>query len=189
MTHDAALKKGNIFVLSGPSGSGKTSVVARLKALPGFFYSVSATTRTPRTGETDGVDYLFLSKEVFESMIADSLLAEYAEVAGNLYGTPAAPLDEALRSGGTAIVDIDVQGAMRIKEKFPEAILVFIAPPSTQVLERRLRGRATDSDEAITRRLQLARSEMEFMPRYDHVVVNDDLDQTVKTVENIILSA
>ena len=187
MTDDRSRKSGRLFVISGPSGSGKTSIVQRLKELPGLFYSISATSRAPRAGETQGVDYLFHSREEFEKMVEAGAFAEYAEVAGNLYGTPADPLKKALERGQDALVDIDVNGAMQIKEAFPEATLIFIEPPDMQVLEKRLRDRATESEGTIARRLELARREMEFLPRYDCSVVNDELERAIDEVKDIIL--
>ena len=187
MTEDDGKTRGRLFVISGPSGSGKTSIVGRLKGLPGVFYSVSATSREARPGEVDGRDYLFVSRREIERMAAEGGLAEYAEVAGNLYGTPKRPLEEALAEGRTALVDIDVQGAMQIREAFGEAYLVFIKPPSMDVLEERLRARGTESEEAVEKRLDLARREMEYLPKYDVAVENDDLDHAVEKVEAIII--
>lgn len=184
MTKDAC--SGILYVISGPSGSGKTTLVGAVKALPGVFYSVSVTTRQPRPGEAEGVDYHFATREEFERMAAEGNLAEYAEVAGNLYGTPREPLMRALAEGKTAIVDIDVQGAMQIREKCPEARLVFIEPPSMAILEERLRGRGTESEEAVQRRLALAAREMLYAPRYPYHVINDDLDRAVRALKAIV---
>jgi len=186
MTSEGGKNTGRLFVISGPSGSGKTSIVHELKGLPGVFYSVSVTSRRPRPGERDGRDYRFLTREEFERMAAEGGLAEYAEVAGNLYGTPKKPLQEALEKGLAALVDVDVQGAMQIRESFPEALLVFIKPPSMEVLERRLRSRGTESEEAIERRLTLARREMEYLPEYDVEIENDDLENAVSKVKALI---
>ena len=177
---------GGIYVISGPSGSGKTSIVERLKNLEGVFYSISVTSRGPRAGEVDGRDYHFVSRDEFGRLVDERRLAEWAEVAGNLYGTPAEALASALHEGKKALVDIDVQGAMRIKEAFPAARLIFIEPPDMNELEHRLRARATDSDESIEKRLELARREMEYLPKYDVAVVNDDLDAAVEEVKRII---
>jgi len=179
-------RAGRLYVVSGPSGSGKTTIVSRLKGLPGLYYSVSVTTRAPRPGEVDGRDYRFVSRRKFEEMIAAGEFAEHAQVAGNLYGTPKAPLVEALDAGGKALVDIDVQGAMEIKERFPDAVLVFIEPPNMAALEERLRKRGTESEDSVRRRLDLARREMEYAPRYDYRVVNDDLDRAAAQVRSII---
>ncbi len=189
MTDDRCASQPGLFVISGPSGSGKTTIVARLRDIPGIFYSVSVTSRSPRKGEREGRDYLFVAREEFERMIRDAELAEYAEVAGNLYGTPRLPLEEALESGRTVLVDIDVQGAMQIRQAFPRACLIFIRPPSMEDLARRLCERATDSPETIEKRLKLAESEMERLPEYDRVVVNDELDRAVEETKRIILGS
>jgi guanylate kinase len=178
--------KGRLFVVSGPSGSGKSTIVSRLKELPGIFYSVSVTSRAPRPGEVDGRDYRFVSKARFEEMAAAGEFAEHAEVAGNCYGTPKAALLAALAQGRTALVDIDVQGAMQIRERFADARLIFIEPPTMEALEERLRKRGTESEEAIRRRLELARREMGFAERYDFRVVNDDLAKAVSEVKAIM---
>jgi len=179
---------GRLFVISGPSGSGKTTLVARMKDLPGFFYSVSVTSRPSRPNEREGKDYYFVTRGHFEKMVSQDTFAEHACVAGNLYGTPKQPLHEALAAGRNALVDIDVQGAMQIKEKFPRAVLVFIEPPSMDVLESRLRGRGTESQEAIERRLALAKREMEYAGQYDYRIVNDDLERAVRELRDILLS-
>jgi len=178
--------RGRLFVISGPSGSGKTTIVSRLRGLPGTYCSVSITSRPPRPGEVDGSDYHFVSRREFERMIERGELAEHARVAGNLYGTPKAPLLEALAAGKTALVAIDVQGAMQMKESFPAARLIFIEPPSMEVLEERLRARRTDSNETVERRLSLAAREMEYAPRYDYRIVNDDLERAVTETKNLV---
>ncbi len=180
--------QGALFVISGPSGAGKSTIVSRLKQLPGVFYSVSVTSRSKRPGEKEAVDYHFVAREDFQKLVDSSGFAEYAEVAGNMYGTPRAPLEDALARGLKAIVDIDVQGAMQIKEKFPFARLIFIEPPGMDVLEQRLRKRGTESEEVVRRRLDIARGEMESAPRYDYRVVNDDLESAIEKTKNIILS-
>lgn len=184
----AETRGGRLFVISGPSGSGKTTLVSRMKDLPGFFYSVSFTSRPPRPNEREGKDYYFVTRDHFETMVSQDTFAEHASVAGNLYGTPGGPLLEALAAGRNALVDIDVQGAMQIKGKFPEAVLVFIEPPSMDVLEGRLRKRGTESAEAIERRLALARREMECVEKYDYRIVNDDLERAVRDLRDILLS-
>lgn len=186
MNDSQKVDAGGLFVISGPSGSGKTSIVERLKDLEGVFYSISVTSRSPRAGEVDGRDYHFVSREQFARLVDEGSLAEWAEVAGNLYGTPARPLESALEEGRKALVDIDVQGAMRMKEVFPAARLIFIEPPDMNELEKRLRARATDSNESIEKRLELAGREMEYLPKYDVAIVNDDLDAAVEKVKRII---
>ena len=179
--------RGRLFVISGPSGSGKTTIIKSLKWLPGIFYSVSATSRAPRPGEADGRDYWFVTREQFEKMAREGLFAEHAEVAGNFYGTPAGQLDKALAEGRAAVVDIDVQGAMQIKRKFPQATLVFIEPPDIKALEARLRKRGTESEAVVERRLALARREMECAKDYDYRVVNDSLEEATRRIKDIIL--
>ena len=188
MTRADNLDRGRLFVISGPSGSGKTSIVARLKNLPGVFYSVSVTSRAPRAGEVDGADYRFVSRDEFRRMVRLGRLAEHAQVAGNLYGTPRRPLEKALREGKRAIVDIDVQGAAQIKRAFPEARLIFIQPPSMEDLERRLRARGTETEQTIQERLALARREMEFLPKYDAAVANADLEKATEQVKKLIMA-
>jgi guanylate kinase len=189
MSDAADSGRGRLFVISGPSGSGKTSIMRKVRALPEIYYSVSATSRKPRPGEIEGVDYRFVTRERFEEMIGEDGLAEHFEVAGNLYGTPREPLEEALAEGRTAVVDIDVRGAMRLKESFPEARLVFIKPPGSAELEQRLRGRGTEDEETIRRRLALAEEEMTFESKYDVSVTNDDLDRATDEVVRIILGS
>jgi guanylate kinase len=184
----ASGRMGRLYVISGPSGSGKTTLVSRVKSLPGFFYSVSVTTRAPRRGEVDGRDYYFVTREKFEDMVRRGEFAEHALVAGNMYGTPNGPLMEALGAGLDAVIDIDVQGAMQIKAAFPDAVLIFIEPPSMKALEERLRGRGTESEAAIRRRLELAENEMKCAGRYDRRIVNDDLEGAVKALREVLLS-
>lgn len=186
MSASGGRKRGQLFVISGPSGSGKTTIVKRLRNLPGIFYSVSTTSRAARPGEVEGRDYRFVTREEFLAKVEESAFAEFAEVAGNFYGTPRAPLEEALERGVPSLVDIDVQGAMQIKKHFPGAKLIFVEPPSMEVLERRLRGRGTESEEDIARRLELARREIEWAAQYDYRVVNADLERAVKDIESIV---
>ena len=168
---------GLCLVISAPSGAGKSTLVERLRAeFPHFAYSVSCTTRGPRTGEEDGVHYHFLSREEFVARREAGRFAEWAEVHGNLYGTPRAPVEEHLRAGRDVLFDIDVQGALQVKNVFPQGLFVFILPPSREELERRLRGRGTDSEEAIARRLGNALGELRQAGQFDSLIVNDDLD-------------
>lgn len=178
---------GRLFALSGPSGSGKSSIVVELRRQPEIFSIVSVTSRAPRRGERDGVDYHFVSRKKFLKMVGEGEFAEYAEVAGNMYGTPRKPLERALGEGRRVLVDVDVQGAMQVKEAFGEAVLVFVRPPSMEILEERLRGRGTESEESIQRRLALAQTELECLPKYDRVVVNDELSKAIEEVKGIIL--
>lgn len=168
-------KEGILLVMSGPSGTGKSTVIARLmKLYDKLAFSVSATTRKPRPGEVDGKDYYFVSREQFADMVENGQLLEHAEFVGNCYGTPRAPVLEKLKAGVSVLLDIEVQGAAQVMEAMPEAVSVFLAPPSLEELERRLRGRGTESEEKIQGRLETAKMELQQQDKYDHVVVNDD---------------
>ena len=183
-------RRGVPFVLSGPSGVGKDAVLAavsRLPVSPGTEVrrTVTATTRPPRVGETDGVDYFFWTHAQFRQHILDDDLLEWAEVYGNLYGTPRVSAEEALAAGRSVVMKIDVQGAASVRRALPDAVLVFIVPPSMAELETRLRGRLTDSQEAIDRRLATALHEMQTLPDYDYVVINDTLEVAAAEVRAI----
>ena len=168
---------GLVLVVCGPSGVGKGTLLARLRRqYPNFAFSVSCTTRAPRPGERDGVDYQFVTRERFEALRAEGHFAEWAEVHGNLYGTPKAPVREHMAAGRDVIFDIDVQGALQLREHFPDGLYVFILPPSMTVLEARLRGRGTDSEEQVAKRLKNAIGELRQAGGFDYLVVNDDLD-------------
>lgn len=183
-------RHGIALVISAPSGAGKTTLIARLREeFPHFGYSISCTTRAPREGERDGVDYHFLSRARFEELREDGHFAEWAEVHGNLYGTPLAPVREMLRQGRDVLFDIDVQGARQLKQSLDEAVFVFILPPSLAELERRLRGRGLDSEETIARRLRNARAELREATWYDYLVVNDDVDTACDQLRAAYLAA
>jgi guanylate kinase len=183
-------KRGSLIVVTGPSGAGKGTVLKKvLAALPDVYYSVSATTRAPREGEQNGVHYHFLTREQFETLIAQDRLLEHAEYAGNYYGTPADPADEQLARGGDVLLEIELQGALQIRKKRPEALMVFLAPPSFAELERRLRGRGTESEEKIERRLAIARRECASLGEFEYVVVNDDPDAAAERLCCIIRAA
>lgn len=168
---------GLALVVCGPSGVGKGTLLARLRRqYADFAFSVSCTTRAPRPGERDGADYHFVTRERFEALRAEGHFAEWAEVHGNYYGTPKAPVAEHLAAGRDIIFDIDVQGAFQLREHFPDGLYVFILPPSLTVLEARLRGRGTDSEAQIQKRLRNAAGELRQAHRFDYLVVNDDLD-------------
>ncbi len=185
-----AKTRGAIIVISGPSGSGKTTIVRRVLAEdPSLVYSVSATTRPPRPGEVDGRDYRFLTREEFERRSAADGFAEQAEVFGNLYGTPAEPMRDALANGRVFVLDIDVQGARQIRARFPDAVFVFIKPPSEAVLAERLRGRRTETPREFARRLEEARRELECAGEYDRAIVNDRLDDAVRELKEVIRQA
>lgn len=183
-----ASHRGLLIILSGPSGVGKGTVRAAIfKDNPYHYaYSVSATTRKMRPGEQDGVDYFFVSREEFEAMIAEDSLIEYAEYVGNYYGTPLAYVEKTLEEGRDVFLEIEVQGASKIKEKMPEGIFIFLAPPSLAELENRLTERGTDSASVIAERMQRAQEEIELMEAYDYVVVNDTVEKAVEQVNAII---
>lgn len=177
MSREAEEKKGQLIVLSGPSGVGKSTVIARLlESRPDIYFSVSFTTRAPRPGETDGVNYNFTTRQEFERMIAQNELLEYAQYVGNYYGTSLKVIRDKLEQGTDVLLDIEVQGAAKVRARCPEAVRVFILPPSAQVLESRLRGRSTDSEETIALRLERARAECRECFQYDYIVINDDVD-------------
>jgi len=178
-------QRGLLVVISSPSGGGKTTVVKRIldRGDDRFVYSVSATTRPPRPGEKDGRDYFFLSEEEFRRRIQEGAFAEWAEVHGHLYGTLKDQIDRNLKAGKIILLDIDVKGGLSLRRAFPEdSLLIFLAPPSLDVLEKRLRQRGTDSEEEISRRLQRVKMELDAAQKYDTVIVNEDLDVTVQAV-------
>ena len=181
-------KRGLLIVLSGPSGVGKGTVRAAIfsKGEQKFVYSISATTRKPRTGETDGVDYFFKTREEFEQMIQNKQLLEYAEYVGNYYGTPLEYVENTLATGKDVFLEIDVQGAIQVRELMPEGVFIFLTPPDLNQLESRIVNRGTDSDEVIAKRMKTAREELELMKYYDYSVVNDTVDNAVQKIEAII---
>lgn len=183
-------KQGTLVVVSGFAGTGKGTVMKELVArYDSYALSVSATTRDPRPGERDGKEYFFKSKEAFEQMIAKDEFVEYACYVGNYYGTPKKYVEEQLAAGKDVILEIEIQGALKIKEQFPDALLLFIAPPSAEVLKDRLIGRGTETQEVIEKRLARAVEESEGIESYDYLVVNDDLGECVETVHQMIQSA
>ena len=167
-------KKGLLFVISGPAGTGKGTVIKHLLETGEFFYSVSATTRAPRPGEVNGVNYHFITKEEFEQKISAGEMLEYAEYVGNYYGTPKSAVEEALDAGKNVILEIETKGALQIREKMPEAVLILILAPDITTLEARLVGRGTESSEIIAKRMTEARREVQLLDKYDYVVINDD---------------
>ncbi len=178
---------GSLYVISGPSGAGKGTLVNRaLEICPNIALSISATTRKPREGEVDGVHYHFLSVDEFEDTIEKDGFIEWAQVHSNYYGTPLAPIEEHLAAGDTVLLEIDVQGAFQVLEKLPQAKLVFIAPPSIEELERRLRGRGTETEEVIAQRLANATGEMDASKEYDYVIVNDDVERATKELARVL---
>lgn len=181
------VRRGRLFVVSGPSGVGKDSLLSRIyKSLPGIMQSVSATTRAPRPGETDGVDYHFLAFDEFETQLAQGYFLEYARYGPDFYGTPRQKV-EALRAQGTDVVlKIEVQGAEQIKGHVPDAIMIFITPPSLEVLGQRLRARGTDTETRILERLAVAQYEMGHLFRYNYSITNDDFDTALEVLCAII---
>jgi guanylate kinase len=182
-------KRGLLFIVSAPSGAGKTTIVERLvEQTPQLKMSRSYTSRRPREGETDGVDYNFVTREHFEAMAAGGEFLESADVFGNLYGTSAADTERVLESGADLVLVIDVQGARKVRRRGIENTAVFVMPPSSTVLEQRLRGRSKDSEEAIQRRLQVATQEVATYGDYDYVVVNVELTTAVDRLRSIVIA-
>lgn len=181
--------KGLLLVISGFSGAGKGTVVKRLlEQHNDYALSISATTRSPREGEQDGREYFFKSKEEFEKMIEASELIEYARYVDNYYGTPKAYVEEQLKEGKNVILEIEIQGALNIKSMFPDAVLLFIMPPSAKELERRLVGRGTEDEATIRARLSRASEEAQGVENYNYIVINDDVDACVETIDSIVKS-
>jgi guanylate kinase len=183
-------KKGILIVVSGFSGAGKGTLMKRLMSTHDeYALSISMTTRQPREGEKNGVEYFFTDRESFESTIKNDGLIEYAEYCGNYYGTPRAYVEQQLQAGKNVILEIEIQGALKVKKKFPETLLLFVTPPSAAELERRLKGRGTETDEVIARRLSRAYEESEGIEAYDYIVVNDDLDTCVEEIHSLVDAA
>ena len=181
------MNKGKLIVISGPSGAGKGTVIKQVLRRKGnVALSVSCTTRAPRPGEQEGVDYYYVSKEKFAQMIEEDGFLEYESFFDNSYGTPEEPVRKQLAQGINVILEIDVKGGMNIKKKVPEAELIFIAPPSMEILRSRLVGRKTETPDQIEKRTKRAFEEMQYQEQYDYVVVNDDLQQAVQQVIDII---
>ena len=180
-------ERGMLFVISGPSGSGKGTVIKRLfEKHSRIFYSVSATTRAPRENEAEGVNYYFLTQEEFKRSIAEGNMLEYAEFCGNFYGTPRTAVDERLDLGEDVILEIEVQGAAKVKKVRPDAVSVFLMPPSLKELEKRLRSRGTETEEKIKNRLGRAEAEMSLAADYDYIVINDIVDTAAEKISCII---
>ena len=181
-------KQGVLRVISGPSGAGKGTICNLLREKIDLGYSISITTRAPRKGEVDGVNYFFKTVDEAKEMIAKGELLEYAEVFGNYYGTPRKFVLDQLAEGKNVLLEIDIQGALQVKERYPEAVLVFIVPPSLEELERRLRGRGTDAEEVILKRLAGATHELSFAKEYKYLVVNDTAELAMEKVKAIVLA-
>lgn len=182
------MKKGKLIVLSGPGGVGKSTIVVELKKLDHFYFSVSATTRKPRPGEIDGVAYHFVSDLQFQEMIQNKTFLEWADFAGARYGTPKAPVDKALAEGKNVLLEIEISGARQVKEAIPEAIMVFLQPPSMQELEARITNRGTDSAERIAARLALARAEMAAAGEFDHLLTNHRVEEVIEALVSLAAS-
>ena len=183
------MNKGILVVVSGFSGAGKGTVMKRLmEKYDDYALSVSATTRKPRPGEVDGREYFFRTRDEFERLIAEDALLEYAQYVENYYGTPRSYVEEQLQVGRNVILEIEIQGAMKIKEKIPEALLVFVTPPTVQELERRLTGRGTETAQVIADRLARAGEEAKGMGQYDYILVNDTVEECVDHLHQIIVS-
>ncbi|MBS4207677.1 guanylate kinase [Bacillus sp. FJAT-50079] len=181
-------EKGLLIVLSGPSGVGKGTVRKAVFSRPDakFEYSISMTTRQPREGEVDGVDYFFKSREEFEQLISEGMLLEYAQYVGNYYGTPVNYVKETLNRGKDVFLEIEVQGAKQVREKFPDGLFIFLMPPSLDELESRIVGRGTESVELIHNRMDAARKEIELMSLYDYIVENDNVEHAVDRINAIV---
>ena len=183
------MKKGKTFIISGPSGVGKSTVLsALLERRPNVYFSVSATTRDPRPGELDGIHYHFMDVDSFRKWIAMDQFLEYAEYVGNFYGTPKPYVLSLLEQGKNVLLEIEVQGAMQVMERMPECVSIFVLPPSFEELERRLRGRGTESEEKVRARLETARGEIAYAPRYQYRIVNgEDVDAAYQQLRGIYL--
>ena len=181
-------KRGILAIISGFSGAGKGTVVNKLLEKDNYAVSISATTREPRQGEVDGKNYFFKSRDEFENMIENNQLIEYAEYVGNYYGTPRDYVFKKLEEGYDVILEIEMQGALKVKEKFPETALIFITPPSAGELKKRLVGRGTETIEQIDKRMSRAVDECDYMNKYDYIVVNDDLDECVDEIHRLLQS-
>ncbi len=182
--------KGVLIVVSGFSGAGKGTLMKRLlQTYDNYALSVSMTTRSPREGEEEGISYFFTTKEEFERTVSGDGLIEHACYCGNYYGTPRAYVEEQLEAGKDVVLEIEIQGALKVKEKFPESLLLFVTPPDAKELERRLMGRGTESPEVIRQRLARAYEESQGMEAYDHIVINDDLEECVREIHRLVDAA
>lgn len=180
-------EKGLLIVFSGPAGSGKSTVLREyMSGRENCMFSVSATSRSPRAGEVDGVNYHFVTREQFEAMVANGDMLEHTEYCGNYYGTPLKPMLQALSEGKDVIFDIEVDGAFQVKKRYPEAVLIFTMPPSLEELRARLVGRNTESEEVIEKRMKRAETEISLSDRYDYIIINDKVEKAVEDLESVI---
>ena len=183
------MERGDLFIVSAPSGAGKTTLLKRLfEEVDGLVFSVSHTTRAPRPGEVHGRDYYFVAEAEFEAMLERGEFLEWAEVHGNFYGTSRGAVEDALRRGLDVVLEIDVQGARQVKEAFPQAVLVFIMPPSLEELERRLSSRGTEGEESLRLRLENARAEIRQARWYEYIIVNDVLEKAARVLASVVLA-
>ena len=181
------MKKGNLIVISGPSGAGKGTICkALLEREDNLYISVSATTRSPRKGEVDGVNYYFLTQEEFKKKVDNNEFLEWAEVHGNYYGTPKFNVEEMINEGKNIILEIDVQGALNVKKNCEDGVFIFILPPSMEELKRRIIARGSETPESLIKRFKTAYEEINYISKYNYAVVNDDLEEAVKNVQNIL---
>lgn len=184
------MNKGGVFIISGPSGSGKDTVLTELfRNRPDLLFSISSVTRPMRQGEKEGEKYNFISREKFEYMIENDMLLEHNVFVGNYYGTPREPVERAVAEGKDIIIEVDVNGAAQIRQKLPEAVSIFIMPPSFHELKRRLRGRGTESEELIEKRLNSALGEIKRASEYDYIIVNDNITAAADDILSVILSS